>query len=137
MDLGLVHMPLYTGLTATILMVLQVVLMFRVIGARGKNEVMIGTGDNAAMEQAIRVHGNLVENAPIFLIGMALIELIGGSSLWVMALGCVFVVSRLAHAIGFSMSVGVTPGRLAGTLGTMISIVVAAVYLAYLVINRM
>ena len=137
MDLGMVNMPLYTGLTAAVLMLLQIVLMAKVIAARGKHDVLIGTGGNDVVEQSVRAHGNLVENAPVFLIGLALIELIGGSTLWVMALGCVFVVSRLAHCIGLTMTSAVSAGRLAGTLGTILSMVVAALYLAYLVIDRM
>jgi hypothetical protein len=137
MDLELVHMPLYTGLTAAFLMVMQVVLMFRVIGLRGQAEVLFGTGGNEALEQRQRVHGNFIENAPTFLIGLALIELMVGSSLWVLVLAGVFVVSRIAHAIGLGMSTGVTSGRLVGILGTMICMVVAAGYLAYLVIDKL
>lgn len=77
------------------------------------------------------------KNVPTFLIGLALIELIVGSTLWVAALAGVFVVSRIAHAVGLGMSSGVTPGRLVGTLGTMISMVVAAGYLTYLVVDKL
>lgn len=131
------HLPVYTGLTTALIMMLQIVLMVRVIMQRGKNEVNIGNGGIDSMEQAIRVHGNLTENAPIFLIGLALIEAISGSTIWVAVLGCVFVIARLLHGVGFSMTTGVSAGRLIGTLGTMISIVVAAVYLGYLAISAL
>ena len=111
--------------------------MFRVIGMRGQANVLFGTGGNALLEQRQRVHGNFIENVPTFLVALALIELIVGSTLWVAVLAGVFVVSRLAHAIGLGMSAGVTPGRLAGTLGTMISMVVAAGYLAYLAVDKL
>ena len=112
MDLELVHTPLYTGLTAAFLIVMQVVLMYRVIGLRGQAEVLFGTGGNEALEQRQRVHGNFIENVPTFLIGLVLIELTVGSTLWVLVLAGVFVVSRIGHAIGLGMSTGVTPGRL-------------------------
>ena len=137
MDMELVHTPFYTGLTAAFLMVMQVVLMFRVIGQRGQAEVLFGTGGNEALEQRQRVHGNFIENVPTFLIGLALIELMVGSTLWVSVLAGAFVVSRIAHAIGLSMSIGVTPGRLVGSLGTVICMLVAAGYLAYLVIGQL
>ena len=137
MDLELVHTPLYTGLTAAFLIVMQVVLMYRVIGLRGQAEVLFGTGGNEALEQRQRVHGNFIENVPTFLIGLALIELMVGSTLWVLVLAGVFVVSRIVHAIGLGMSTGVTPGRLVGILGTMICMVVAAGYLAYLVVDKL
>ena len=66
-----------------------------------------------------------------------LVELMVGSTVWVAVLAAVFVVSRLAHAIGFSMSSGVTPGRLVGTLGSMICMVVASGYLVYLVVDKL
>ena len=137
MDLELLRTPLYTGLTAAFLMVMQVVLMFRVMGQRGQAEVVFGTGGNEALEQRQRVHGNFIENVPTFLIVLALIELMVGSSVWVLVLAGVFVVSRIAHAIGLGTSTGVTPGRLVGILGTMICMLVAAGYLAYLVIDQL
>ncbi len=137
MDLGLVHMPVYTGLTASLLLVMHVVLMFRVILQRGKSEVLIGTGGNDSMEQVMRVHANFIENAPAFLIGLMLIEMFVGSTIWVAVLGGVYVVGRISHAIGFSMSTGVTPGRLVGALATMITILCAALYVGYLAIQRL
>jgi uncharacterized membrane protein YecN with MAPEG domain len=129
--------PVYTGLTAAVLMLLQIVLMFRVIMQRGKNEVDIGDDGNPDLLQAIRVHANLTENAPIFLIGLGLIEIMAGSTMWVAILGGIFVVARILHAVGFSMSTGVTPGRLIGSLGTIGCIVIGAVYLGYLSIAAM
>ena len=137
MDMELIYTTLYTGLTAAFLMVMQVVLMYRVIGQRGQADVLIGAGGNEALEQRQRVHGNFIENVPTFLIGLALIEMMVGSTLWVLVLAGVFVVSRIAHAIGLGMSTGVTPGRLAGTLGTMICTLIAGGYLAYLVIGQL
>lgn len=137
MDLSLTSLPVYTALCAALLMLMHVVLIFRVIGQRGKHEINIGDGGNAEMQQAMRVQGNFVENAPIFLVGLALIELISGSTIWVAVLGGIFIVSRLLHAIGFSLTTGVSKGRLIGTLGSVLSIVVAAVYLAYLAIIKL
>lgn len=127
MDLGLVHMPVYTGLTASLLLVMHVVLMFRVIRQRDKSEVLIGTGGIDVMEQAVRVHANFIENSPAFLIGLMLIEMFVGSTIWVAVLGGAYVVGRISHAIGFSMSTGVTPGRLVGALTTMITILCEAI----------
>jgi uncharacterized membrane protein YecN with MAPEG domain len=137
MDMGLVHMPLYTGMFAAVLMTLQIVLMGLVIGRRGNNNVLIGTGGVDAVERAVRAHGNLIENAPMLLICLALIELIGGSDIWVLALGSAFLVGRLMHAIGLSTSLGVTVWRFTGTVGSMITMLIAAGYLAYLVLGKM
>jgi uncharacterized membrane protein YecN with MAPEG domain len=98
MDFGQIHMPLYTALFAAAMMILQTVLMALVIARRGKSNVPIGTGGEDAIEKNVRAHGNLVENAHMFLIGLALIELITGGNMWVLVLGCVFLTARLSHA---------------------------------------
>ena len=130
------HVPLYTGIIAALLMLGHLVLMGMVIAQRGKNEVNIGDGGVDTMQQAIRVHGNFLENAPIFLIGLALCELMVGSTLTIAILGGVFVVARIAHAVGFSMTTGVSAGRLVGTLGSMITTLGVAGYLAYIVFTK-
>lgn len=137
MGVSIMHMPVYTAITAAVLMILQMVLMSRAISQRAKSEVLIGDGGVDAMQQAIRVHGNLVENAPIFLIGLGLVEVMGGNSMAVGIIGAVFVVSRLAHAIGFSMNTGVTKGRFLGTIGSMTMTVGTAGYLVYLALGAL
>ena len=137
MDMALVHMPLYTGLFTAALITLQIILMGLVVARRGSNDVLIGTGGVDAVEKSVRAHGNLTENAPIFLIGLALVELIAGDNLWVLVLGCAFLFGRVMHAIGLNLSSGVTIWRLIGTLATMIPMLGAAGYLAYLVLTTM
>jgi hypothetical protein len=41
------------------------------------------------------------------------------------------------HAIGLSTSLGVTVWRFIGTVGSMITMLIAAGYLAYLVLGKM
>ncbi|MFT7219598.1 MAG: putative membrane protein YecN with MAPEG domain [Candidatus Azotimanducaceae bacterium] len=130
------HLPIYAGLTTAGLIVMQLVLMWRVVSSRGASEVLIGTGGVDSLEQRIRVHGNFVENTPVFLIGLALAEIVAGSSYWILGFAVLFVAGRLGHAIGFSMNPGVSPGRLVGTLMSMISMLATAGYLAYVVIER-
>lgn len=137
MDMGLVQIPLYTGLFAATLMTLQIILMGLVIARRGSSNVLIGTGGIDAVEKSVRAHGNLIENAPIFLICLALIELVGGEGIWVIVLGCAFIVGRVMHAVGLSVSAGVSILRLVGTLASMITMLVAAGYLVYLVLGKL
>jgi len=137
MDSNMLHLPIYTGLFAALLMIMQMVLMGLVIKQRGTNDVLIGDGGVDAMQQAIRVHGNFVENAPIFLIGLALIELMVGANTWVLVMGAVFVLGRLLHAIGISMTTGLSMPRFIGTVASILVTVVAACYLGYTVLDRM
>tara|TARA_B110000977_G_scaffold23846_1_gene28831 strand:+ start:1273 stop:1686 length:414 start_codon:yes stop_codon:yes gene_type:complete len=137
MDLELVNMPLYTGLTAALLAIIQIGLMLTVIKMRGDAGVFIGSGGNDGLERIIRAHGNFVENVPTFLVCLMLIELMVGSTLLVALLGGVVLVARLAHAIALSANSGVTAGRLVGTLGTVIPMLVAAGYLVYQVVSKL
>jgi uncharacterized membrane protein YecN with MAPEG domain len=137
MDLELVNMPLYTGVIAALLTIIQVGLMVSVIKMRGDTGVFIGSGDNHALEQRIRAHGNFIENVPAFLVCLMLIELMVGSTILVAVLGGVVLMARLAHAIALSANSGVTAGRLVGTLGTAIPMLVAAGYLVYQVVGEL
>ena len=137
MDLELVNMPLYTGLTAALLTIIQIGLMFSVIKMRGDAGVVIGSGGNEGLERRIRAHGNFIENVPTFLVCLMLIELMVGSTLLVALLGGVVLVARLAHAIALSANSGVTAGRLVGTVGTVIPMLVAAGYLVYQVASKL
>lgn len=115
----------------------HLILMGLVITQRGKNKVNIGDGGVDSLQQAIRVHGNFLENVPLFLIGLALCEMMAGSTIVVAILGSVFVVARVAHAVGYSMTTGVSAGRLVGTLGSMFTILGVAGYLAYIVFAKL
>jgi uncharacterized membrane protein YecN with MAPEG domain len=130
-------MPLYTGLTAALLTIIQIGLMLTVIKMRGDAGVFIGSGGNDGLERIIRAHGNFIENVPTFLVCLMLIELMVGSTLLVALLGGVVLVARLAHAIALSANSGVTAGRLVGTLGTVIPMLVAAGYLVYQVVSKL
>ena len=136
MGANILHAPLYTGLFAAALMLMQMVLMGLVIKQRGASDVLIGDGGVDAMQQAVRAHGNFIENAPTFLIGLALIELMVGANTWVIVMGSVFVLGRLLHAVGMRMTTGLSMPRLIGTIASILVTVVAAGYLVYTVLGK-
>jgi uncharacterized membrane protein YecN with MAPEG domain len=106
----------YAG--AQILLLLALAL--GVVGARRREKILLGDGDNPSMRRAIRVHANATEYVPAALVGMAILALLPDPApAWVIhAIGGGLLVSRLAHAIGLSGSEGPSPGRVIGTLGT-------------------
>lgn len=136
MEANILHAPMYTGLFAAVLMLMQMVLMGLVIKQRGTSDVLIGDGGVDAMQQAVRAHGNFIENAPTFLIGLALIELMVGANTWVIVMGSVFVLGRLLHAVGMRMTTGLSMPRLIGTIASILVTVVAAGYLGYTVLGK-
>ena len=127
--------PIYTALTASIILILQLSLMLMVGFARLRNDIPLGEGGNQELLQAIRRHGNLAENAPIFLLVLGLGEMLAGSTTLVLALGVSFIVVRVAHAIGLTMGTGANAPRAIGAFGTLLAGVVVAVYVAYLALN--
>tara|TARA_B100000405_G_C16640699_1_gene394770 strand:+ start:595 stop:1008 length:414 start_codon:yes stop_codon:yes gene_type:complete len=136
MEANILHAPVYTGLFAAALMLMQMVLMGLVIKQRGTSDVLIGDGGVDAMQQAVRAHGNFIENAPTFLIGLALIELMVGANTWVIVMGSVFVLGRLLHAVGMRMTTGLSMPRLIGTIASILVTLVAAGYLGYTVLGK-
>lgn len=124
-------LPIISGYTAVILGALQIVLMMSVGFRRGKAGIPVGDGDDEALLYKIRRHGNLTENAPIFLILLGLAEGFGAYQGYVIGLAAVFIVARLAHAIALSGPGKPTAIRAIGAFGTMLGIVGALSLLAW------
>ena len=114
---------LYAGLNGLILLVLAV----RVARQRGISKVGIGTGGDAALERASRVHGNAVENVPIVLILLGLAEACGSSLVLVHGMGMALTLGRLLHAWGLTRSPNESFGRAAGMTLTWLALAAGAV----------
>lgn len=124
--------PVITALTAATIACLQIYLMMRVGFTRLRTGVGIGDGGQDSLALAIRRHGNLTENAPLFLILLGLTETAGGISWLVGLLGAGFIIARLAHAIALGKTSDAHPLRGVGAFGTILSILTAAGYLLWL-----
>ena len=124
--------PMTTAVTAAAIAFLQVALMMRVGLTRARSGVGIGDGGSETMALLIRSHGNLTENAPLFLILLALSELAGAAPWVITSLAAGFVVARLAHAVALSTTSGPHPLRVVGAMGTVLTILVAAGQLLWL-----
>jgi len=111
--------PLISALTAGILIVMQMALALTVALARRRNRQSLGDGGNQQVLQAIRRHGNLAENAALFIAGFTLMEMLGGSRIELEILCAVFVLARISHAIGLSMPRTVNPFRIVGITATI------------------
>ncbi|QFT76660.1 MAPEG family protein [Erythrobacter sp. THAF29] len=126
------NLPLYTAALGAFIIVLQVVLMVGV-GSRRLKGPVIGTGDDKDMERRMRRHGNLAENAGLFVAVLAIYELLVGQTAYLAALCILFAVARLSHAAAFSSLAGshgegLTGGRkifslfrIVGAFGTLLT----------------
>lgn len=116
--------PLYAGLLA----LLFVVLSLRVIVRRRDGKISLGDGGDAEMQRRIRGHGNFAEYVPLALLLIALIEIGGVTSIWVLhALGMTLFIARLLHGYALSFSTHFFLGRFLGTILTFLVLIVAGV----------
>ena len=120
-----------TGIYVALLALLIVVLAFRVVQARRSRQVGIGDGGDKDLLRRIRAHANAVENIPIALLAILLLDLDNADGAWIHGLGITLVVGRLLHAWGLSRYAGTSFGRLVGTALTWLVIIVASVLLLY------
>ncbi|MGB3847986.1 MAPEG family protein [Sphingopyxis sp. YF1] len=105
-------------------------LSMRVGRVRTKEKVFIGDGGNEMVTRRMRAHSNFVENTAFVLILLALVELGAGPSTWLWAIGALYLVGRVLHAIGMD---GMMWGRMAGTIITMLTQLGLAGYALFLV----
>jgi hypothetical protein len=116
---------LYTGLTGLLLLILAL----RVAMVRLREQVSLGVAQNRRLEQRVRAHGNLAENAPIALLMLAVLELLAAAPLLLHLLGGSFFIGRVLHAWGLSSHSGSSWQRLIGILLSWASMLVMAAML--------
>jgi len=109
-----------TGICAGLCGILLTVLYIRVSQRRLGQKIGAGSGGDTELEQRIRAHANLIERAPLALILLYLFEQTGASAAAVHAYGATFFIARLCHAQGISNSFNRSPGRLLGSIGTLL-----------------
>lgn len=97
---------------------LNIWLATRVGRVRTKEKIFVGDGGNEAVIRRMRAHSNYVENTAFVLILLILVELGLGSSIWLWAVGALYLVGRILHALGMD---GMMWGRMAGTAITMLT----------------
>lgn len=123
-----------TALYAGIMALFALVLGFQAGSYRGKTGISILYGEPVNMElaQRIRVHENFLENVPLILILMGIIELNGGSATFLQISGTALVIARVAHAVGLKHDQIQHPGRAIGAGGTALIMLAAAGYSIWL-----
>ncbi|MDH3747302.1 MAG: MAPEG family protein [Gammaproteobacteria bacterium] len=119
-----------TLMYASVFALFALVLSFRAGSFRGKTGISVLHGEPQNMELAerVRAHQNFLEYVPMVLIVMGAIELNGGSSMFLYIVGDVFLIARIAHAIGLKHDNMGHPGRLIGAFGSLLVTVVVSVY---------
>jgi uncharacterized protein len=108
---------------------LIVVLAARVIWLRNTRKVGIGSGGDADLARAIRVHANAVEYLPVALLLLTLLAYEQTRSWLLHLFGIVLIVARVLHAIGLSGHAGRSFGRATGIVLTLLVVLAMATLL--------
>jgi uncharacterized membrane protein YecN with MAPEG domain len=88
---------LYVGLNALLLLVLA----YNVGSRRGsQNQLQPGDMGDAALTRAIRAHANFAEHAPIVLLLLLCLALVGVDPFWLHIYGATFTIGRVVGAVG-------------------------------------
>lgn len=102
-------------------------LAMRVAKLRGALGIIHGHGDSELMVRRMRAQLNFVENTPFVLLLIAGIELSGKGGQWLAYVAGIYMLARLAHAIGMD-SAGVPATRKIGAAITFLTLLGLAIY---------
>ena len=94
---------------------------------RAKAGISVGDGGDPELALRMRRHANFVENVPLALILVALLEMQAVSATVIHALGAALLVGRVLHFIGFGENVS-NPARGLGAGLSSLVILVASVW---------
>lgn len=98
---------------------------------RHAKKISVGDGGDEALLRRMRAQLNFIEQTPLTLIAIGLVEAAGKGGAWLAPLGAVFMLGRIAHALG--MDDGFRAGRPIGMLTGLVvqlALIVVAVLIA-------
>ena len=93
---------------------------------RTSEKISIGDGGHDLLARRMRAQLNFAENTPLILILIAGIELAGKGGAWLLPVGGVYALGRVAHGIGMDGG-SLEKGRMIGTIVTMLTLLGLAV----------
>lgn len=120
---NLALVSLYVGLNAILLLVLA----YNVGHRRGaQHQLQPGDMGDAALTRAIRAHANFAEYAPMILLLLLMMALLGFETAWLHAYGAVFTIGRVIGAFGMMRPKHPNALRFTGNLVTGLALLVGA-----------
>lgn len=113
---------MYTGLLGLWFLALSV----RVIQGRGSSGISLGDGGDALLQRRVRGHGNFAEYVPLILLMLGFLEYAASPAWLLHLLGATLLIARLGHGYALAFHTNFPPGRLVGTTGTLLALLVAS-----------
>lgn len=120
-----------TGLYASLLGVIYLVLAMHVSGVRMKFKASLGVDASPELLEAVRRHGNFAEWVPFALLLMALCELNGLQGIFLHTAGTALVVARILHPFGVKHNVVPHPLRFVGASTTFLVVFALSIALFF------
>ena len=123
-----------TGLAAAICALLLIYCAYATVRQRLASQIGFGDGDNPDLLTARRIHANLSEHAPIFLIMLGVLELANAHHLGLTTITALFLVGRVAHIVGMNQHhKGGSPRfRQLGVITTWLTMAALALWILFL-----
>jgi uncharacterized protein len=102
-------------------------LMIRIGMIRRAKGIFVGDGGDDGLVRRMRAQANFVENTPIVLILIALIEASRPGNPWLMAVAAAYTLARIAHGVGMDGG-PLGKARSVGTTVSMLTLIGLAVW---------
>ena len=87
----------------------------RIVRLRTSEKIIHGDGGNVLLMRRMRAQANFIENVPLTLILIGLIELSGRGGSWLAYAGGVYLLARVAHGFGMDAE-GANAARAGGMM---------------------
>ncbi len=91
----------------------------RIVRIRGSEKIIHGDGGNVLLMRRMRAQANFIENVPLTLILIGLIEVSGKGGQWLAYVGGTYLLARVAHGFGMDAE-GAHPARAVGMLASLL-----------------
>lgn len=102
----LIAAPIYAAVLGGGFLAVQNLLMLNVGMYRTGLRKGVGVDGDIKLERLVRRHGNLAENAAIFVIALAIYEILFGQTGMAFWAATIFAIARVMHLVGFSNDAG-------------------------------
>jgi len=119
----------------TAALVINFWLGWRCAQVRSDAKISIGDGGNDRLQRRMRAQANFIEQVPLTLLLYALVELTGHAPGWLVWLGALFLLGRIAHAFG--MEGALSQGRMIGMATGMVLQVALAIMAILAALGRL
>lgn len=115
-----------TSVFTLCLTLLIIYLALQVVRNRKKYRIGYGDAENKDLCKAIAAHSNAVENIPLALLLLLMLEINQLNQTLLIAFGVALLLARIIHAFGLLKSITVSFGRTYGTMLTWLIMIAMA-----------